>query len=77
MTAPHDTATSVESGGGLAGPTAPVESPARAQLRRDAEWLAALYPVRRPPVAAPWHPTCIHVPASVRALADGLETYGV
>ena len=54
----------------------PVETPARAQLRKDAEWLAGLYPVRRRPVAAPWHPSCIHVPASVRAVVEGLPPYG-
>ena len=54
----------------------PAVAPGRAQLHRDAEWLAALYPVRHQPVAAPWHPTCIHVPASIRALAEGMPTYG-
>ena len=59
-------------------PASPAEArnPGREQLRTDAEWLAGLYPVRHAPVAAPWHPTCIHVPASIRALVEGMPTYG-
>jgi hypothetical protein len=51
-------------------------SPEPDRLRRDAAWVASLYPVKHRPVAAPWHPTCIHVPASVRGLVEGMAGYG-
>lgn len=45
-------------------------------LRRDAAWVASLYPVKHRPVAAPWHPSCIHVPAGVRGLVEGMPGFG-
>ena len=52
------------------------DAPALDQLRRDAAWVSSLYPVNHRPAAAPWHPSCIHVPASIRGLVEGMPGYG-
>lgn len=56
-------------------PEAPA-TPEPDSLRRDAAWVAGLYPVKHRPVAAPWNPTRIHIPASVRGLVEGMPGYG-